>query len=452
MKQVDFENGTISGNILRTAVPMLVAQVLSLLYSIVDRIYIGRIPGEGTAALAGIGLCFPMIILVTAFTVLFGSGGAPLCSIARGRGDSEHAQRIMNIAFLMILGTGILLTAVGEIFAMPILRLFGASGENLSYAYQYLRIYMLGTICAMISSGLNPFINAQGFSGVGMRTIVIGAAANIVLDPLFIFVFHMGVSGAALATILSQTLSAVYVVKFLLSKNAELRLQKMSWREFSAEKSLALEIIGLGMASFIMQFTNSLVQISTNSVLAHFGGSMFISAMTIISSVRQIIDTPIMAITDGASPVISYNYGARRPGNIRRIIALVTVLALTYTFGMWLFIFLCPEFFVRIFSSDATLSEIAVPAMHIYFAAFVFQALQYCGQTVFKALNKKKRAIFFSLLRKVVMVVPLTFMLPYIFGMGTDGVFLAEPISNVIGGSLCFITMLATILPELKRL
>ena len=452
MKQVDFEHGSITSNIIRTALPMLAAQLLHLLYSIVDRIYIGRIEGHGTAALGGIGLCFPMIILITAFTVLYGSGGAPLCSMERGRGDHGAAEDIMNTAFFLLCATSLILTLSGEIFAVPLLRLFGASGENMPYAVSYLRIYLIGTLSSMLSVGMNPYINAQGFSSVGMITVASGAFANILLDPLFIFVFHLGVEGAAIATILSQTLSAVYAVSFLRSPKAELRLRLWSVKEFLAHKNTAGSIISLGFASFIMQFTNSLVQVFCNSVLARTGGAAFISVMTIISSVRQIIDTPVSAITEGASPLISYNYGARKPQNIRRTIAILTGIALFYTFIMWLVIRIRPQFLIRIFSSDPKLMKDTVPAMRIYFSAFVFQALQYSGQIVFKSLNKKKRAIFFSLFRKVVMVIPLTVIFPYVFGMGTNGVFMAEPVSNLIGGSACFFTMLLTILPELKSM
>ena len=452
MKQVDFEHGSVTSNLFHTALPMLVAQVLSLLYSIVDRIYIGRIPGEGTAALGGIGLCFPIIIMVTAFTNLYGSGGAPLCSIARGRGDKDYARTIMNMAFFFLFWTSFILMLIGEVFAPQLLVLFGASAESLPYALAYLRIYMLGTLFTMIASGMNPYINSQGFAETGMLTVVIGAVSNLILDPIFIFVFKMGVRGAAWATILSQMLSAIFVMRFLLSDQAELRLSFMSPREFAKHLKLAWNIVSLGAASFIMQFTNSLVSISCNSVLSHFGGDVYVSVMTIISSVRQILDTPMLALTDGASPMVSYNYGAKRPKPIYKTIRLLTIIGLTYTMTIWLLIMLVPGMFIRIFTSDAELMKDAIPALHIYFFAFMFQTLQYTGQSVFKALNKKNRAIFFSLFRKVVMVVPLTYLLPYAFNMGTQGVFMAEPISNFIGGTACYVTMLLTILPELKHL
>lgn len=446
-KQVDFSKGSVTQNIIRVAAPMLVAQILNLMYNIVDRIYIGRIPGEGLLALGGVGLCFPFISLITAFTNLYGAGGAPLCSIERGRGNQEEAGEIMNTSFYLLVITGVILTVLGSIFCRPILILFGASGASLPYAMPYMRIYLMGTVFAMVALGMNPFINSQGFANVGMTTIFLGAVTNIVLDPIFIFVFHLGVRGAALATICSQILSAVFVVRFLTGKRAELRISLK--RRPSFGKRRVLDIVGLGSASFVMQCTNSLVQIACNRMLGAFGGDVYISTMTIINSVRQILDTPVLAIADGASPILSYNYGAKRYDNVKKAIRFITLSALVYTGATWVLILLFPEMFIGIFNNDDSLLTVAVPALHIYFFAFIFQALQYSGQTVFKSLNKKKQAIFFSLLRKVVIVVPLTFFLPYVGNLGANGVFVAEPVSNFLGGSACFLAMILTVLPEL---
>lgn len=446
-KQVDFSKGSVTQNIIRVAAPMLVAQILNLMYNIVDRIYIGRIPGEGLLALGGVGLCFPFISLITAFTNLYGAGGAPLCSIERGRGNQEEAGEIMNTSFYLLVITGVILTILGSIFCRPILILFGASGASLPYAMPYMRIYLMGTVFAMVALGMNPFINSQGFANVGMTTIFLGAVTNIVLDPIFIFVFHLGVRGAALATICSQILSAVFVVRFLTGKRAELRISLK--RKPSFGKRRVLDIVGLGSASFVMQCTNSLVQIACNRMLGAFGGDVYISTMTIINSVRQILDTPVLAIADGASPILSYNYGAKRYDNVKKAIRFITLSALVYTGATWVLILLFPEMFIGIFNNDDSLLTVAVPALHIYFFAFIFQALQYSGQTVFKSLNKKKQAIFFSLLRKVVIVAPLTFFLPYVGNLGANGVFVAEPVSNFLGGSACFLAMILTVLPEL---
>ncbi len=426
---------------------MLVAQILNLMYNIVDRIYIGRIPGEGLLALGGVGLCFPFISLITAFTNLYGAGGAPLCSIERGRGNQEEAEKIMNTSFCLLIITGGILTVLGSVFCRPILALFGASDTSLPYALSYMRIYLAGTVFSMVALGMNPFINSQGFANVGMTTIFLGAAANIVLDPVFIFGFGLGVQGAAWATVCSQVLSAVFVLRFLTGGRAELRLQP---KKPALHKKYVSDIIGLGSASFVMQCTNSLVQIACNRMLGAFGGDVYISTMTIINSVRHILDTPVLAIADGASPVLSYNYGAKRYGNVKKVIRFITLTALAYTAVVWVLILLLPEMFIRIFNNDGSLLTVAVPALHIYFFAFVFQALQYSGQTVFKSLNKKKQAIFFSLLRKVVIVVPLTFLLPYVGNLGAKGVFIAEPVSNVLGGSACFLAMIFMVLPELS--
>ena len=303
----------------------------------------------------------------------------------------------------------------------------------------------------MIGLGMNPFINAQGYSVAGMLSVAIGAVTNFLLDPLFIFVFHLGITGAALATVLSQTLSALYVIRFL-HRRAEYKVRLLRPAEWKSSLVEAKNIISLGTAGFIMQLTNSLVSIFCNNVLGATGGDVYISVMTIISSVRQMVETPIYAINEGTSPILSYNYGARRPDRVRKAILTLALLILLYTAVMWSSIILAPRALIGIFSSDAALVADAIPSLKLYFAAFIFMDLQYIGQTVFKSLNKKKHAIFFSLLRKVFIVVPLTYLLPYAFGMGTDGVFAAEPVSNVIGGSLCFITMLSTVLPELKRM
>lgn len=452
MKQVDFENGKIAQNIARTAFPMLVAQVLSLLYSIVDRIYIGRIPGEGTNALGAVGLCFPVIILITGFTNMYGMGGSPLFAMELGRGDKRKAEQIMNTSFRLLVVTAAAIMLFGELFAEPLLGIFGASDSAMRYSLIYLRIYLLGTLFSMVTTGMNPFINAQGFPGIGMLSVVIGAVSNLILDPLFIFGLRMGVSGAAVATVISQSLSVLLVSYYIFGNKLEQRIRMERASRVKDYFPYAKDIIGLGTAPFIMQCTNSLVQITCNSVLMTFGGEIYVSIMTIVSSVRQILDTPVMAVVEGASPIISYNYGAKRAGNVRKAIAIMMLVAVPYTLVIWVLILFRPEMFIRIFSADKELLTDAIPALHLYFFAYIFQALQYSGQTVFKALNKKKHAVFFSLFRKVVMVVPLTYLFPYVFGLGANGVFMAEPVSNVIGGLACFTTMLLTVLPELKRM
>ena len=439
MKRIDFENGSVTGNILGAALPMLVAQVLSLLYNIVDRIYIARIPHVGTTALGAVGLCFPIVVIITAFSNLFGSGGAPLFSIKRGMGDSERARTIMNTSFSMLCVSAFLLV------------IFGASEIALKYAYPYMMIYLIGTLPSMISTGMNPFINAQGYATTGMLSVAVGAISNLILDPIFIFVFDMGIKGAAIATVISQIFSALFVLYFL-EKKAELKVRFLKRNEFRNSIDYAKNIISLGTAGFIMQLTNSLVSICCNHVLSIVAGDVYISVMTIVSSLRQMIETPIYAINEGTSPIISYNYGAKRPKRVKKAGAVLMTLVIAYTIVLWSVIIIAPKYLILLFTSDTNLMADAIPALKMYFAAFIFMDLQYIGQTIFKSLNKKKQAIFFSLLRKVIIVVPLTYILPFMMKLGPQGVFIAEPISNVISGSFCFITMLLTVLPELKKM
>ncbi|MCR5416906.1 MAG: MATE family efflux transporter [Pseudobutyrivibrio sp.] len=451
MKKVDFEKGKTLNIIVATALPMLVAQILNLLYNIVDRIYIARIPVIGTAALGAVGLCFPVVILVTAFTNMYGSGGTPLFSIARGRNDDNEAVGIQNTSFLLLIVTAIVLTIVGELFCPQILTLFGTSQSSMVYALPYLRIYLIGTVFTMIATGMNPFINAQGFSTIGMMTVIVGAAANIVLDPIFIFVLGMGSQGAAIATVISQALSAAYVIRFLFGNKCTHRLHIMSVDEIKKCGPTAQNIIGLGMAAFMTQLTNALVQISCNNVLADVGGDLFVSIMTIVNSARQMMETPLVAITEGASPVVSYNYGSRNFDRVKKSIVIMFALVFSYALVIWLFIRLFPGTVIGIFTSDKGIIDDTIPAFNMYFSTFIFMTFQHIGQVVFKSLGKKVHAMFFSLFRKVVIVVSLTYLLPYVFHMGTDGVFLAEPVSNVVGGLACFVTMLIVVNSLLKK-
>ncbi|MDQ0152177.1 putative MATE family efflux protein [Moryella indoligenes] len=443
MKQIDFENGRTRDNVLKASLPMLVAQILSLLYSIVDRIYIGRIEGVGTLALSGIGLCFPAVILITAFANLYGFGGAPLCAMERGRHKYKQAELIMNSSFFMLLLLGILLTALGELFSRPLLLAFGASQQSLPYAESYLRIYLLGTIPFMLSTGLNPYINAQGFALTGMLTVLTGALANILLDPLFIFGLHLGIRGAATATVLSQLLSMCVALFFLRSDTAELKLRLL--RPSELRPALIREITALGTANFIMLFTNSLVAVACNHMLSRFGGDIQVSVYAIISSVRQMLEVPLFAVANGAGPVMSYNYGARRDRRLKEAIRLITIWGLGYTLVVWVLVLRFPASFIRLFSPDWKLIQAAIPALHIYFFAFIFQVFQFGAQSVFKSLNMKYRAIFFSLFRKIVLVLPLSLLLPYVGGLGSAGVYMAEPVSNVLGGLASFTTMMLTV-------
>lgn len=444
----DFSKGSISRNIMNLAVPMTLAQLINVLYSVVDRIYIGHIPHTSTQALTGIGLTLPVITIITAFANLFGMGGAPLCSIARGSRDNERAENIMGTSFSMLLFSGVILMLLCLMFKRPLLYLFGASNATFPYADAYITIYLFGTLFVMVSLGMNSFINSQGFGKTGMFTVLLGAVANLILDPIFIFLFHMGVQGAALATLISQGLSAVWVLKFLTGRKALLRLSLSSMK---VQLSLLKEITSLGLSGFIMAVTNGSVQIICNSVLSHYGGDLYVGVMTVINSVREIINMPINGLTNGAQPVIGYNYGAGEYGRVKSAIKFMTASCVIFTFAVWGLLYFFPQFFIHLFNSEPALLNAGVPAMKTYFFGIFMMALQFSGQSANVALGRSKQAVFFSLFRKVIIVIPLTLLLPGIGGLGTTGVFLAEPISNFIGGSACFITMLITVWPVLSK-
>lgn len=443
----DFSQGSIVMNILNLAVPMTLAQLINVLYNIVDRIYIGRIPDHATLSLTGLGLCLPIISMVMAFANLFGMGGSPLCSIERGRGNTEEAERIMGNSFSMMILFGVGLTALGLVLKRPMLYLFGASEQTFPYANSYVSIYLLGSIFVMIGLGMNSFINAQGFGKIGMMTVLLGAVTNIILDPIFIFVFHMGVRGAALATIISQGLSAAWIIRFLTGPKTILRLKLSCMRP---GKERVGKIVALGFSGFTMSITNSLVQIVCNATLQQWGGDLYVGVMTVINSVREVVSMPVQGITHSAQPVMGYNYGAGEYGRVKKAIAFTSITAIIYTTFVWMLVHGFPEFFIRIFNQDADLVAAGIPAMQIYYFGFFLMSLQFSGQAVFVALGKAKQAIFFSIFRKVVIVIPLTLLLPRLWNLGTGGVFAAEPISNLIGGVACFGTMLALLLPELS--
>lgn len=427
---------------------MTLAQLINVLYNIVDRIYIGRIPEDSTLSLTGIGLSLPIITMVIAFANLFGMGGSPLCSIERGRGNLEEAEQIMGNSFTMMILSGILLTILGLVFRRPMLYLFGASDMTYPFADAYITIYLLGSLFVMVGLGMNSFINSQGFGRIGMMTVLLGAVTNIVLDPVFIFVFHMGVRGAAFATILSQFLSALWILRFLTGEKTILRL-RLSCMKLRMRRVKA--IIGLGLSGFTMAITNSTVQIMCNSTLQAYGGDLYVGVMTVINSVREVASLPVSGITQSTQPILGFNYGAGEYGRVKKAILFMTAAAIIYTTGIWSLIHGFPEFFIRIFNQDADLIQAGVPAMRLYFFGFFMMSLQFSGQSSFVGLGKSKKAIFFSIFRKVIIVVPLTVLLPGMFHMGTDGVFAAEPISNFIGGIACFGTMMLTVWPELSR-
>ena len=443
----DFSRGSIARHIFGLALPMTVAQLINVLYSVVDRIYIGHLPHASAQALTGIGLCLPIITIISAFANLFGMGGAPLCSIARGGHEEKRAQNVMGNSFSMLIVSGAVLMMLCLIFKRPILYLFGASSDTFSYADQYITIYLIGTLFVMTSLGMNNFINAQGFGRMGMLTVLLGAVMNIILDPIFIFVFGLGVRGAAIATVISQGASAVWVLRFLTGKKALLRLTRESLK---LNFALVKEITLLGTSGFVMSVTNGTVQIVCNAVLARHGGDLYVGIMTVINSVREIITMPVTGLTSGAQPVIGYNYGAGCYKRVKSAIKFMTAGCIIFSVVMWAVLFFEPRFFLHLFTREQGLIANGISAMRIYFCGIFMMSLQFAGQSTYVALNRPKQAVFFSLFRKVIIVVPLTLLLPMLGDLGTNGVFLAEPISNVIGGTASFATMLVTVWPALK--
>ena len=448
MRSSDFSTGSVKRRIIAQAVPLTLAQAVQLLYNIVDRIYIGHLPAVGSAALTGLGITFPVIVLIAAFTQLVGVGGTPLFSIARGRRDEQEAGAILGNVFALLLMASAGCFVVGYVFRRPILFAFGASEESYFFANQYLRVYLLGTAFSMLTTGLNGYINAQGFPKIGMATTLIGAVINIILDPIFIFTLNMGVQGAAVATVISQAVSCAWVLAFLTGKKAVIRLTRNRIRVNLARTK---RIVTLGIPGFVMQGTNSLVSIVCNNQLQLFGetlmqggGDLYVGVMTVLGSVRELLSLPVGGIASGSQPVLGFNYGAGEYARVKEGIRFSALLGAVYTLLAWCVVMLIPRYMIGMFTDDAMTIEVGTRMLNIYFFGFVFMAFQFAGQSTFQALGRAKQAVFFSLFRKAMIVVPLTLLLPRI-GWGVEGVFLAEPISNAVGGLACFITMWRTV-------
>lgn len=429
------------------AVPMAVAQTVNLLYSIVDRVYLGHIAGIGRLAITGVGLCMPVTCILTAFANLCGMGGGPLCSIYRGKGEREEAEAVMGNAFTLLLIFGVSLTVLGWLCRRPLLYLFGASDLTFPYADEYLTIYLLGTLFLMISLGMNPFINAQGFGRVGMTTVVLGAVVNLILDPVFIFLLGLGVRGAAIATVLAQGCSAAWVLRFLTGERGELRLRRGALALGAARVK---RMLALGSSGFVMSMTNSLFQAVCNATLQSVGGEVYVGVMTVVNSVREVITMPLQGLANGGQPVLGYNYGAGLYHRVRQGIRFISASSLVLALALWGMVMAFPQALIRLFNDDPALLAAGIPAFRLYFALYFFMVGQFIGQSVSVALNRSKSAVFFSLFRKVGLVVPLTLLLPRV-GLGVDGVFLAEPIADVIGGAACYLTMLLTVYRPLGK-
>ncbi len=444
----DFSQGSIPRAILSLAAPMTAAQLVNILYSVVDRIYLGRIPGTGHLALTGLGITMPIISILNAFANLCGMGGGPLCSIERGKGEHEEAERVMGNSFLLLLLLGVLSMAVCFLAKRPMLYLFGASDVTFPYADAYLSVYLCGTLFVMISLGMNPFINAQGFGRIGMLTVVVGAVINLVLDPVFIFALDLGVRGAALATVIAQGCSAAWVLKFLTGRKTILRLK---WSGLRLKARRVGRIISLGLSGFFMSLTNSLVQVVCNKTLQGFGGDLYVGIMTIINSLREVFFMVTQGLNNGAQPVIGFNYGAGKYSRVRQCIRFSTGVTVGYAVVVWALIMALPGPLIRLFNDDAATVAYGALSLRIYFCLFVFMSLQIAAQSIFVGLGRSKQAVFFSLLRKAIINAPLTVILP-VLGRGINGVFEAEAISQLIGGVACYLTMYLTVYRPLGRL
>lgn len=428
-KEANLGEDRIGGLLFKLALPAILAQVINLLYNLVDRMYIGHIAEVGSVALTGLGVTMPFIMCVSAFAALVSMGGAPRASIMMGRDNKEEAERILGNCTSMLVLVAVIVTMVSQIWGQDILLLFGASESTLPYAWTYMQIYSLGTIFVQLALGLNAFINAQGFARTGMLTVVIGAVCNIILDPIFIFGLHMGVRGAALATILSQGVSCVWIVRFLLGKETTLRIRKGNLK---IRPKTVGPCIALGVAPFIMQFTESVLNICFNTSLLKYGGDVAVGAMTILSSVMQMSMLPIQGLTQGAQPIIGFNYGAKKMDRVKKTFRLLLVSCVAFTAVIWLICMILPQAFILIFTDQAELIAFTKWAIRIYMAVSVIFGVQISCQQTFIALGNAKTSVFLALLRKVILLIPLIYILPAFMEDKLMAVFLAEPVADVI--------------------
>ncbi|MEG1584486.1 MAG: MATE family efflux transporter [Anaerovorax sp.] len=413
----------------RLAMPAIASQIINLLYNLVDRMYIGHIPVEGKLALTGVGVCLPLIMIISAFAALVSMGGAPRASIFLGKGDQEGAEKILGNCTTLLILVSVALTIVFQLFSRDLLLMFGASGNTIEYAMAYMTIYSLGTIFVQITLGLNAFISAQGFAKISMMTVLIGAVFNIILDPIFIFAFGMGVSGAALATIISQSISMIWILKFLLSNKTALRIRKKNLRLWP---KIVFPCIALGLSPFIMQATESLIAVCFNASLLKYGGDLAVGAMTILTSVMQFSMLPLMGLTQGAQPILSYNYGAQNLQRVKKTFYLLLICCLSFSAVLWAAVMVVPKAFILIFNNDPELVAFASRALRIYMAGTCIFGIQIACQQTFIALGNAKSSLFLALLRKVILLIPLIYLMPLFFVDKTTAVFLAEPVADFI--------------------
>lgn len=428
-QEVDLGKEPVGHLLFILAVPAITSQVVNALYNMVDRMYIGHIPEVGSAALTGVGVCFPIIMIISAFAYLFGMGGAPRASIFMGKKDNDTAEKILGNCTTSLMIIAVLLTVLVLIFQEPLLYLFGASENTIGYAMDYMTIYAIGTIFVQLTLGLNAFISAQGFSKISMLTVVIGAVANIVLDPIFIFGLNMGVQGAAVATVMSQALSAIWAFWFLSGKNTILKLKR---ENLKINFHILLPCIALGVAPFAMQATESVLVLCFNSSLLKYGGDLAVGAMTILSSVMQFAMLPLQGLTQGGQPIISYNYGAKQGDRVQKAFKLQTISCFSYSSFIWLLIMIFPSLFVAIFTSDPQLTEITIWALRIYMAGVLLMGIQISCQQTFIAFGNSKKSAFLAVFRKILVLIPLIYILPMVISDQVFAVFLAEPIADTI--------------------
>lgn len=423
--------------LLKLAAPTVLAQLVNLLYNIVDRIYIGHMPQVGALALTGVGLCFPVVYLISAFTMLIAQGGAPRAAIAMGGGDNDLAERIMGGCFTSLAAIAVALTVLFWLFGEPLLWLFGCSEDTIVYALPYMRIYVSGSLFVMMALGMNLFVTTQGFATVSMRTVLIGAVSNIILDPIFIYGLHMGVEGAALATVISQAVSGIWVVRFLTGEKTILRLR---WSTLRPNWRLMVPVLALGVSPFVMQSTEALLNISFNFSLQRYGGDVAVGAMTIASTVMQIVWIPTQGLGQGAQPIISYNYGARNAQRVKAAFFALLKVSCAFMLTFWLLVQLFPRFFISIFNNDPQLVDTAVWTLRVYTAVLGLFGVQMSVQQTFTAIGKAKASLFIACLRKVILLIPLIFLLPLFFENKVLAVFLAEPVSDFISVAVSAIT------------
>jgi len=413
----------------RLSIPTVVAQLINMLYNIVDRIYIGHMPGDGSLALTGVGVCMPIIMLVAAFAALVSSGGAPRASIFMGEKDNESAEKTLGNCFSLQIVVSVILTAVLLIWNKDLLLAFGASENTIGYATDYMSIYAIGTLFVQMTLGMNTFITAQGFTTISMVSVIIGAVCNIVLDPIFIFGFQMGVKGAALATIISQMLSCVWIISFLCGKKTLLKLKK---ENLKLRADIILPCIALGTAAFVMQSSESVISVCFNSSLLKYGGDIAVGAMTIMTSVMQFAMLPLQGIAQGAQPITSYNFGAKNAGRVKKTFRLLLITCLTYSIALWSAVMIAPQVFVKIFTSDASLAQFAAPMLRIYLGGLGLFGIQIACQMTFTSLGKAANSIVVAVVRKFVLLLPLIYIMPSILADKTQAVYMAEPVADII--------------------